>query len=69
MAEHFEATQHWKASDGWIETGPVYRRQDGSTFSVPPKTCKSIIGGTYTTYGGYTQEELKKFSDEDLRRR
>ncbi len=65
MSERFEATQHRKCSDGWIETGPVYRREDGLTFTVPAKTVHSIIGGTYTTYGAYTQSELKAFSDAD----
>ena len=65
MEERFEATQHRTAADGWVETGPVYKRSDGSTFTVPPKVCKDIFGGTYTTYGAYTQAELKKFSDAD----
>ena len=67
--EHFEAIQHRTCSDGWVETGPVYRRADGSTFMVPPKHVHSIIAGDYVTYGAYTQDELKKFSDEDLKKR
>ena len=63
--ERFEATQHWTAADGWVETGPVYKRPDGTTFTVPPKVCKGIFDETYTTYGAYTQEELKRFSDAD----
>lgn len=68
MSERFEAVQHRTCADGWIETGPVYRRQDGTTFTVPPKTCKHIMGGTYQTYGGYTQSELKAFSEADKKR-
>ena len=69
MDEHFEAVQHKTASDGWVEVGPLYRRKDGSTFLVPPKVVHSIIGGDYTTYGAYTQAELKVFSDADKKAR
>lgn len=69
MYERFEATQHRTCSDGWVETGPTYRRSDGTTFTVPAKECTDIFGGTYKTYGGYTQAELKKFSDADKKAR
>ena len=53
-------------SDGWkTPSDGTYRRSDGSTFTVPVKTYKDpFTGGTVRTYGGYTQSELHKFSEE-----
>ena len=51
-------------SDGWkTPADGTYVRPDGTTFSVSPKTYKSRVGGSYTTYGGYTQSELHMFSE------
>ena len=50
--------------DGWkTSSDGVYSRPDGTTFQVPLKTYNGICG-TYSSYGGYTQEELQKFSED-----
>lgn len=50
-------------SDGWkTPANGTYVRPDGSKFQVPLKTHHGILG-TYSSYGGYTQAELHKFSE------
>ncbi|MBR5389600.1 hypothetical protein IK146_03515 [Candidatus Saccharibacteria bacterium] len=63
--ERFVALSHKTAADGWVEVGPLYQREDGTTFLVPPKKVHSVIGGDYVTYGEYSPAELKAFSDAD----
>ena len=50
-------------SEGWkTPANGTYVRPDGTTFRVPLKTYNGICG-SYSSYGGYTQAELHKFSE------
>lgn len=51
--------------DGWkTPANGTYVRPDGSKFQVPAQTYKSVITGrTESSYGSYTQSELRAFSE------